>query len=74
MQREKGNVIDYRTGAKKCVIPTYEEIEKSDSFREEALGELEEMLKGELSEEAMMELKIAFYKGTQKYLFTGKRE
>lgn len=74
MQREKGNMIDYRTGAKKCVIPTYEEIEKSDSLRDEAWGELYKLLKNELSEEAMMELKTAFYIGTQRYLFTGKRE
>lgn len=74
IERLKGNVINYRTGAKKCVAPTQEEIEKSDSLRDEAWGELEEMLKKELSEDAMMELKIAFYKGTQRYLFTGKRE
>lgn len=74
MQREKGNVIDYGTGAKKCVIPTEEEIRKSDSLRDEAWGELYEMLKNELSEDAMMEFKAAFYIGTQRYLFTGKRE
>lgn len=74
MQREKGNVIDYRTGAKKRVIPTEEEIRKSDSLRDEAWGELYEMLKNELSEDAMMEFKAAFYIGTQRYLFTGKRE
>ena len=74
MDRVKGNVIDYRTGAKKCAIPTQEEIEKSDSMRDEAWGELYEMLKNELSEEAMMEFKAAFYIGTQRYLFKGKRD
>lgn len=73
MQREKGNVIDYRTGARKRAVPTLEEIERSDSLREEALEGLERMLKKELSKEAMLELKIAFYKASQNYLFKRKK-
>ena len=36
MYSAEGNVIDYNTGAKRSIIPTQEEIERSDSLREEA--------------------------------------
>ena len=74
MQRVKGNVIDYRTGARKRVVPTLEEIEKSDSLRDEAWEGIERSLKKELSDEAMLELKIAFYRASQDYLFVGRKK
>lgn len=74
MYSADGNVIDYNTGAKRSIIPTQEEIERSDSLRDEAWGEIKELLKKELSEEAMTELKIAFYKASQDYLFVGKKK
>lgn len=74
MYSAEGNVIDYNTGAKRSIIPTQEEIERSDSLREEAWGEIKELLKEELSEEAMTELKIAFYTASQDYLFVGKKK
>ena len=74
MQRVKGNVIDYRTGARQRVVPTLEEIEKSDSLRDEAWEGIERSLKKELSDEAMLELKIAFYKASQNYLFVGRKK
>lgn len=74
MQRVKGNVIDYSSGARKRVVPTLEEIERSDSLREEAWEGIERLLKKELSDEALLELKIAFYKASQDYLFVGRRE
>lgn len=72
--RLKRNAIGYGIGTKRYRALTQDEIEKSDFLRDEAWGELEELLKKELSEEAMMELKFVFYKGTQKYLFVGKRK
>ena len=36
MQSEEENVIDYSSGARKGIIHTQEEIERSDSLREEA--------------------------------------
>lgn len=74
MHGAKGNVIDYRTGARKCLTPTLEEIERSDSLREEAWEGIERLLKKELSDEAMLELKIAFYKASQNYLFVGRKK
>lgn len=74
MYSAEGNVIDYNTGAKRCAIPTQEEIERSDSLREEAWGEIKELLKKELSEEAMTELKAAFYTASREYLFVGKKK
>lgn len=74
MHGAKGNVIDYRTGARKCVTPTLEKIERSDSLREEAWEGIERLLKKELSDEAMLELKIAFYKASQNYLFVGRKK
>lgn len=74
MQRVKGNVIDYRTGARKRVVLTLEEIEKSDSLRDEAWEGIERLLKKELSDEAMLELKIAFYRTSQDYLFVGRKK
>lgn len=74
MQRVKRNVIDYRTGARKRVVPTLEEIEKSDSLRDEAWEGIERSLKKELSDEAMLELKIAFYRASQDYLFVGRKK
>lgn len=74
MYSAEGNVIDYNTGAKRSIIPTQEEIERSDSLRDEAWGEIKELLKKELSEEAMTELKIAFYTASQDYLFVGKKK
>ena len=74
MQSEEENVIDYSSGARKCAVPTQEEIERSDSLRDEAWGEIKELLKKELSEEAMTELKIAFYTASQDYLFVGRKE
>lgn len=74
MHGAKGNVIDYRTGARKCAVPTQEEIERSDFLREEAWERIERLLKKELSDEAMLELKIAFYKASQNYLFVGRKK
>ena len=74
MYSAEGNVIDYGTGAKRSIIPTQEEIERSDSLREEAWEGIKELLKKELSEEAMTELKIAFYTASQGYLFVGKKK
>ena len=74
IQNAKENVIDYRTGARKRVVPTLEEIERSDSLREEAWEGIERLLKKELSDEAMLELKIAFYRASQDYLFVGRKK
>ncbi len=74
MYSAEGNVIDYNTGAKRSIIPTQEEIERSDSLREEAWEGIKELLKKELSEEAMTELKIAFYTTSQNYLFVGRKK
>ena len=74
MQSEEGNVIDYSSGVRKCAVPTQEEIEKSDLLREEAWEGIEELLKKELSDEAMLELKIAFYRASQDYLFVGRKK
>ncbi len=74
MYSAEGNVIDYGTGARKCAVPTQEEIERSDSLRDEAWGEIKELLKKELSEEAMTELKAAFYTASREYLFVGKKK
>lgn len=73
MYSAEGNAVDYNTGAKRGIIPTQEEIERSDSLREEAWEGIERLLKKELSEEAMTELKTAFYTASQDYLFVGKR-
>ena len=69
MYSAEGNVIDYNTGAKRSIIPTQEEIERSNSLREEAWEGIEG-----LSEEAMTELKIAFYTASQNYLFVGRKK
>lgn len=74
MQSEEENVIDYSSGARKGIIHTQEEIERSDSLREEAWEGIEGLLKKELSEEAMTELKIAFYTASQNYLFVGRKK
>ena len=74
MYSAEGNVIDYNTGAKRSIITTQEEIERSDSLREEAWEGIEGLLKKELSEEAMTELKIAFYPASQNYLFVGRKK
>jgi len=74
MYSAEGNVIDYNTGAKRSIIPTQEEIERSDSLREEAWEGIERLLKKEVSDEAMLELKIAFYKASQNYLFVGRKK
>ena len=74
MQSEEENVIDYSSGARKCAVPTQEEIERSDSLREEAWEGIERLLKKEVSDEAMLELKIAFYKTSQNYLFVGRKK
>ena len=74
MYSAEGDVIDYNTGAKRSIIPTQEEIERSDSLREEAWEGIEGLLKKELSEEAMTELKIAFYTASQNYLFVGRKK
>ena len=47
MYSAEGNVIDYNTGAKRSIIPTQEEIERSDSLREEAWEGIEGLLKKE---------------------------
>ena len=74
MYSAEGNAVDYNTGSKRGIIPTQEEIERSDSLREEAWEGIKELLKKELSEEAMTELKIAFYKTSQNYLFVGRKK
>ena len=44
-------------------------------FQEGLVGRaMSQLLKKELSEEAMTELKIAFYTASQDYLFVGKKK
>lgn len=74
VQSAEGNVIDYRTGARKRVVPTQDEIEQSDLLREEAWKDIEERLKYDLNEKDMMDLRIAFYKASQNYLFVGRKK
>lgn len=68
-KRVKGNAIDYSTGSIKRAVPTQEEIERSDSLRDETWKQIEAGMKGELGEEAMTELKATFYRVSGKYLF-----
>ena len=72
MQRAKGRVSDNIIGARRCVVPTEVDIEKSDSLRDKTWRQIEAGMKGELSEETIMELKAAFYRISQKYLFLDK--
>ncbi|MCR2050815.1 hypothetical protein NSB25_26655 [Acetatifactor muris] len=72
MGDDTGNVTNYNPEIDMHIVPTEDEIAQSNLLRNEAWQNIHHILKEELSENDMNELRAAFYDVSGGYLFKRK--
>ena len=73
METSKGNIANYNPEIDTHIIPAGDEVEQSNLLRNEAWKNIHHILKEELSENGMRELRAAFYDVSREYLFKRKK-